>query len=232
SERRLYAMKIQVKIQYKALQRALASARRISESKHRLTPYVFHEVRVPLNSAFLAAKSMEASGTLSNSLEVKFDALMGSLTMMPQVLNDVLDFNRLDSGRMHFIKVARCAAYRAMGEKEDVIQRTLDRIPGLTVKTKLVVSSVLNDTGNGSKGSGSGNNHNHDAEASAQLSASRLAQHDYNHGNDKDETIIVRVEVTDTGCGIEGSELTGQNVLPKHNNGHIITISRASKLFM
>ena len=81
--------------------------------------------------------------------------------------------------------------------------------------TKLVVLSVLNDTGNDSKGSGSGNNHNHDAEASARLSALRLAQHDYDHGNDKDETIIVRVEVTDTGCGIEGSELTGPKLFCK-----------------
>lgn len=63
--------------------------------------YVFHEVRVPLNSArqylsfiievyififsvVLAAQSMEASKTLSKSLEVEFDALMGSLTMMSQ----------------------------------------------------------------------------------------------------------------------------------------------------
>ncbi|KAE9396812.1 hypothetical protein BT96DRAFT_977262 [Gymnopus androsaceus JB14] len=301
SERRLYAMKIQVKIQYKSifisstlvswrlgliLARWLGFVLAFILTSRRSGSYVFHEVRVPLNSALLAAQSMEASGTLSKSLEVEFDALMGSLTMMSQVLNDVLDFNRLDSGQFELVskpyafhqtlrslfiplqlataqkgltleteldtnidRVARCAAYRAMGEKEDVIQRHLAEYPdvdgvvigdearfrqiitnfasnackftpaggSVTVKTKLVVPSDLNDTGNGSKGSGSGNNHNHDAEASARLSASRLAQHDYDHGNDKDETIIVRVEVTDTGCGIEGSELTGPKLFSAFN---------------
>lgn len=46
--------------------------------------YVFHEVRVPLNSALLAAQSMETSGTISKTLEVEFEALMGSLTTMSQ----------------------------------------------------------------------------------------------------------------------------------------------------
>ena len=41
-------------------------------------------MRVPLNSALLAAQSMEVSGTVSKALEIEFDALMGSLTMMSQ----------------------------------------------------------------------------------------------------------------------------------------------------
>ncbi|KAJ3795927.1 hypothetical protein GGU11DRAFT_686862 [Lentinula aff. detonsa] len=278
SERRLYAMKVQVKIQYKALQRAQEAERRISESKHRLTSYVFHEVRVPLNSALLAAQSMEASGTVPKALEVEFDALMGSLTMMSQVLNDVLDFNRLDSGQFELVskpyafhqtirslfiplqmataqkgltlhtqldpdidKVARRAAYRAMGEREDVIERHLKEHPDVdgvvigdearfrqiitnfasnackftpegglvTVKTKLVTPCIDSPATTQTE--------KNDPAFRDKLSASRLAQHDYDHANDDNETIVVRVEVSDTGCGIEKSELTGSKLFSAFN---------------
>ncbi|KAJ3743803.1 hypothetical protein DFH05DRAFT_1400075 [Lentinula detonsa] len=278
SERRLYAMKVQVKIQYKALQRAQEAERRISESKHRLTSYVFHEVRVPLNSALLAAQSMEASGTVPKALEVEFDALMGSLTMMSQVLNDVLDFNRLDSGQFELVskpyafhqtirslfiplqmataqkgltlhtqldpdidKVARRAAYRAMGEREDVIERHLKEHPDVdgvvigdearfrqiitnfasnackftpegglvTVKTKLVTPCIDSPATTQTE--------KNDPASRDKLSASRLAQHDYDHANDDNETIVVRVEVSDTGCGIEKSELTGSKLFSAFN---------------
>ncbi|KAJ3889943.1 hypothetical protein GG344DRAFT_50604 [Lentinula edodes] len=277
SERRLYAMKVQVKIQYKALQRAQEAERRTSESKHRLTSYVFHEVRVPLNSALLAAQSMEASGTISKALEVEFDALMGSLTMMSQVLNDVLDFNRLDSGQFELVSkpyafhqtiralfiplqmataqkgltlhteldpnidkvVARRTTYRAMGEREDIIERHLNEHPdvdgvvigdearfrqiitnfasnackftpeggSVTVKTKLLSPSIDDTSGQPRT----------DAETHDKLSASRLAQHDYHHATDDNETIVVRVEVTDTGCGIEESELAGSKLFSAFN---------------
>ncbi|KAJ3994080.1 hypothetical protein F5050DRAFT_1576353 [Lentinula boryana] len=278
SERRLYAMKVQVKIQYKALQRAQEAERRISESKHRLTSYVFHEVRVPLNSALLAAQSMEASGTVPKALEVEFDALMGSLTMMSQVLNDVLDFNRLDSGQFELVskpyafhqtirslfiplqmataqkgltlhtqldpdidKVARRAAYRAMGEREDVIERHLKEHPDVdgvvvgdearfrqiitnfasnackftpegglvTVKTKLLTPSIDSPATTQTE--------KNDPASREKLSASRLAQHDYDHANDDNETIVVRVEVSDTGCGIEKSELVGSKLFSAFN---------------
>ncbi|KAJ3767871.1 hypothetical protein FB446DRAFT_753512 [Lentinula raphanica] len=278
SERRLYAMKVQVKVQYKALQRAQDAERRISESKHRLTSYVFHEVRVPLNSALLAAQSMEVSGTVSKALEIEFDALMGSLTMMSQVLNDVLDFNRLDSGQFELVskpyafhqtirslfiplqmataqkgltlhteldpnidKVARCAAYRAMGEREDVIQRHLKEHPTVdgvvvgdearfrqiitnfasnackftseggtvTVKTKLVTPCIHGPLVTETE--------KDDLKAYDGLSALRLAQHDYDHASNDDGTIVVRVEVTDTGCGIEESELTGSKLFSAFN---------------
>jgi osomolarity two-component system sensor histidine kinase SLN1 len=53
--------------------------------------YVFHEVRVPLNTALLAVQNMEASGVVPRAQEIEFKALAGSLSMMSKVLNDVLD---------------------------------------------------------------------------------------------------------------------------------------------
>lgn len=53
--------------------------------------YVFHEVRVPLNTALLAVQNMEAEGMVPRTQEIEFKALTGSLSMMSKVLNDVLD---------------------------------------------------------------------------------------------------------------------------------------------
>ncbi|KAJ3879206.1 hypothetical protein F5051DRAFT_438945 [Lentinula edodes] len=56
-----------------------------------------------------------------------------------------------------------------------------------------------------------------DAETHDKLSASRLAQHDYHHATGDNEIIVVRVEVTDTGCGIEESELAGSKLFSAFN---------------
>ncbi|KAL4251564.1 hypothetical protein ABKN59_006690 [Abortiporus biennis] len=61
------------------------------------------QVRVPLNTALLAVQNMEASGTIAKTQEIEFKALEGSLSMMSKVLNDVLDFNRMDSGRFESV---------------------------------------------------------------------------------------------------------------------------------
>jgi len=99
SERRLFTLRDQLKVQYKATQKAQVNERKAADSKRRLTSYVFHEVRVPLNTALLAVQNMDASGTVAKTQELEFKALEGSLSMMSKVLNDVLDFDRLDSGR-------------------------------------------------------------------------------------------------------------------------------------
>lgn len=51
SERRMYSLREQLKVQFRATQKAQVNERKASDSKRRLTSYVFHEVRVPLNTA-------------------------------------------------------------------------------------------------------------------------------------------------------------------------------------
>ncbi|KAF9494884.1 hypothetical protein BDN71DRAFT_1392461 [Pleurotus eryngii] len=94
-ERRVFIMGDQLKMQFKATQKAQVNERKAGESKRRLTSYV----RVPLNTALLAVQNMDASGTIAKAQEIEFKALEGSLSMMSKVLNDVLDFNRMDSGK-------------------------------------------------------------------------------------------------------------------------------------
>ncbi|KAG2137584.1 Tco5, signal transduction HAMP domain histidine kinase [Suillus bovinus] len=103
SERRLFILREQLKTQFKATQKAQINERKEADSKRRLTSYVFHEVRVPLNTALLAVQNMEASCAVSKAQEIEFMALGGSLVMMSKVLNDMLDFNRMDSGRFEIL---------------------------------------------------------------------------------------------------------------------------------
>ncbi|EPQ56119.1 hypothetical protein GLOTRDRAFT_74634 [Gloeophyllum trabeum ATCC 11539] len=103
AERRLYTLRDQLKIQFRATQKAQINERKAADSKRRLTSYVFHEVRVPLNTALLAVQNMEAAGAVPKSQQIEFKALEGSLSMMSKVLNDVLDFNRMDSGRFESV---------------------------------------------------------------------------------------------------------------------------------
>lgn len=59
------------------------------DSKRRFSSYIFHEVRVPLNTALLAVQNIEGGNGFDNESEhaVEFMALQGSLSMMSQVLN-------------------------------------------------------------------------------------------------------------------------------------------------
>lgn len=59
------------------------------DSKRRFSSYIFHEVRVPLNTALLAVQNIEGANGFSDGSElgVEYTALQGSLSMMSQVLN-------------------------------------------------------------------------------------------------------------------------------------------------
>ena len=80
--------------------------------------YVFHEVRVPLNTAcryipeflapclirisvVLAVQNMEASGTVDKGQEIEFTALEGSLSMMSKGLS-FIDCLITDTDRAKF----------------------------------------------------------------------------------------------------------------------------------
>ncbi|KAH9074915.1 hypothetical protein EDB83DRAFT_2218949 [Lactarius deliciosus] len=111
SERRLYILRDQLKVQFLATQKAQINERKAADSKRRLTSCplgVVAQVRVPLNTALLAVQNMEASGIVPRAQEIEFKALEGSLGMMSKgkcisFLNDVLDFNRMDSGRFESV---------------------------------------------------------------------------------------------------------------------------------
>ncbi|WWD17522.1 hypothetical protein CI109_101963 [Kwoniella shandongensis] len=102
SDRQMFALRQQLKIQYRATQSAQVMERRAADSKKRFVSYIFHEVRVPLNTALLAVQNLDGENVFQGLEEDQAEmvhGLMGSLTMMEKVLNDVLSFNRMESGK-------------------------------------------------------------------------------------------------------------------------------------
>ena len=51
TDRRIYLLNAQLKVAYKAQQKAQNAQFKASQAKRRFASYIFHEVRVPLNNA-------------------------------------------------------------------------------------------------------------------------------------------------------------------------------------
>ncbi|KAH8995058.1 hypothetical protein EDB86DRAFT_2804879 [Lactarius hatsudake] len=104
SERRLYILRDQLKVQFLATQKAQINERKAADSKRRLTSRGRGaQVRVPLNTALLAVQNMEASGIVPRAQEIEFKALEGSLGMMSKGKCISYLPNRMDSGRFESV---------------------------------------------------------------------------------------------------------------------------------
>lgn len=104
----MYTMRAELKISFRAKQRAQINERKVRSSssllpafsilnlspqmmdaKRRFSSYIFHEVRVPLNTALLAVQNLSGLNLFDKHGEhaIEYQALEGSLQMMSQVLN-------------------------------------------------------------------------------------------------------------------------------------------------
>ncbi|KAG7091392.1 hypothetical protein E1B28_010430 [Marasmius oreades] len=104
TERRLYLLNNQLKVAYKAQQKAQMAQSRASQAKRRFASYIFHEVRVPLNNAAIAFHNLTTNNAFSDRVfkphAEDVIALEVSLATVQQVLNDSLDLEKMDAG--HF----------------------------------------------------------------------------------------------------------------------------------
>ncbi|KAH0583043.1 hypothetical protein H2248_010928 [Termitomyces sp. 'cryptogamus'] len=294
SERRLYTLRDQLKVQYKATQKAQVNERKAADSKRRLTSYVFHDELlffnnfIPLITPYvitvLAVQNMGASGTIAKEQEIEFSALEGSLSMMSKVLNDMLDFNRMDSGKFELLsapygfhhvmrslfvplrlttnarglefeteldpridQIARRTAYEAMGKSEETIHKHMSEHPDvdgivvgdelrlrqivtnlasnackftpaggkLAVKTKLVLPANVSSAITCSVASPA--NEGPKFSEHPPLSISHLSQHNNEDKAPGLEYVVVRIEVTDTGCGIKPRDVVQNKLFSAFN---------------
>ncbi|KAI9099753.1 hypothetical protein DFS34DRAFT_579201, partial [Phlyctochytrium arcticum] len=155
-DRRMFLIRDQLKLQYRATQKAQHLEHKAADSKKRFVSYIFHEVRVPLNSALLAIQNLAGEGifvSCDREQREMVDALTGSLGMMAKVLNDVLDFNRMEDGKLvcahnqfDFHKVVRSTfvSARAVAENKGVtIVTELDERIDQLYDSKIIIGDEM-----------------------------------------------------------------------------------------
>ncbi|KAJ7076610.1 hypothetical protein C8R43DRAFT_1179288 [Mycena crocata] len=148
ARRKMFLLALQLKHECKAKHQARLAESKASFTKRRFANYIFHEVRVPLNNAVLAFQLLQSGHAFKDNYakSTEIYALEQGLRMMKTVLNDVLDFEKMDCG--HFETIARPFplhhSIRAIldqveiqtGARQLVLERSLDegidRIPRLT----------------------------------------------------------------------------------------------------
>lgn len=86
---------------YRAQQKAQIQESKATAARKTFANYIFHEARVPLNTAVLSFQNLQSKEAfkIDQENELEYHALEGSLAMMGKVLNDVLDLQRMDAGR-------------------------------------------------------------------------------------------------------------------------------------
>lgn len=115
TDRQLFSSQNQIRMQNIAMREAQAMEQKAQATKKSFVSYIFHEVRVPLNTALLALQNLDGEDVfkdLDKDQAIMVNGLMGSLTMMEkvswsaivsadtQVLNDVLSHSRMEQGTL------------------------------------------------------------------------------------------------------------------------------------
>ncbi|KDQ07591.1 hypothetical protein BOTBODRAFT_149123 [Botryobasidium botryosum FD-172 SS1] len=166
-DRRNFILRAQLKISFKAQQKAQIAQKQAANSKRRFISYIFHEVRVPLNSAMLAFQNLQSNRSFalfcasnSSSLSVEIAALEGSMSAMKQVLDDVLDLQRMDSGRFesnpHAFEFHQCLRSMLGTLRVATDAKGLGLEVELDERIDEVVSNIKGGEGEGAGAGGSG----------------------------------------------------------------------------
>ncbi|KAJ3050160.1 hypothetical protein HK097_008859, partial [Rhizophlyctis rosea] len=101
-ERDNFKLRHQLKAQVEATRVAQGGEIREAASKRRFVSYIFHEIRVPFNTAVLGFHNMDGDGVFANLSPAQMgvlEAIKSSFSMMESVLNDVLDFQKMEEGK-------------------------------------------------------------------------------------------------------------------------------------
>ncbi|KAJ3037368.1 hypothetical protein HDV00_001734 [Rhizophlyctis rosea] len=101
-ERDNFKLRTALKAQVEATRVAQGGEIREAASKRRFVSYIFHEIRVPFNTAVLGFHNMDGDGVFANlngGQQQVLEAIKSSFGMMESVLNDVLDFQKMEEGK-------------------------------------------------------------------------------------------------------------------------------------
>ncbi|KAJ7602458.1 hypothetical protein DFH06DRAFT_360709 [Mycena polygramma] len=139
NKRKMFLLALQLQQAFKAKHKARLAESKASFIKRRFANYIFHEVRVPLNNTVLAFQLLQSGNAFKEQYaqSTEIYALEQGLKMMKTVLNDVLDFEKMDSG--HFETVARPFPLHHS------IRAILDQVEVQTAARQLVLDRALDE---------------------------------------------------------------------------------------
>lgn len=245
SDRRMFMLRDELKCHFRATQKAQIAERAASESKKRFVSYIFHEVRVPLNSALLAYQNLLGEKVFSSANEDQKDMVTGlssSLFTMEKVLNDLLDFNRMEAGKLtwsnrpfdfHATFRALLLAFRGIATARNInlvtsfdpaIDAYSSQLLGDSMRFSQVVSNLLS---NACKFTQDGTvkcvtKLLHPTVHSQQAFESKLAEQSPDVGTElRTDIAIIRIEIHDTGVGIQSKDLVNNNLFSPYHQTNV-----------
>ena len=179
------------------LKQKLEAEESASKSKSYFFSTVSHDIRTPLNAIVGFSQVLKMGAKTDSEREQAVDSILVSTKTLLRLINDLLDFSRLETGRIDIVPaptdVSRLAgeiveSFRVSNNKPALELRCrASGLPGLMVDPRRVGQLVFNLVSNAVKFTGEG---------FVEVRAS------FSEEGTVDGSGVLRVEVEDTGCGI------------------------------
>jgi len=70
-----------------------------NQTRNQFIDYIFHEIRVPLNTIVIGVENLQKSGTIKRENSKMIDVINSCLDQTKNILNDILDLNKIENGK-------------------------------------------------------------------------------------------------------------------------------------
>ncbi|KAJ3170055.1 HisKA [Geranomyces variabilis] len=214
-------------LQVDATLRAQSGEVREAASKRHFVSYIFHELRVPMNTFGIGLGNLEEEGLFAHydpAQQAVLDAIKSSFGMMESVLNDVLDFEKMQEGRftlhsepfdVNATAQATVSAFASVARDKGItLESSFEEelstcgggwVLGDDIRYRQILNNYLSNalkfTNRGGTVTMTTSLHKKEPENADQVASDQTVV------SSPPTTVIVRTSVTDTGCGISPQNL-------------------------